>query len=454
MTLGARAADPTTPAKEGASTQAFVENRFIRVGVDLQVGGAITHVSEPGGANLINSFDLGRQIQQSYYSGPSNYQREGKQKSPAWTAFPWNPIQTGDAYHNGSKVVEHQVRDGELYVKTVPMLWPMNNDPGECVMETWIKLSQNAPSFEYRARLTNARSDKTQYGPHPQEVPAIYVNGPWHKLMTYAGDRPFSGGAPIEARNDHHEPWPWVHFVATEGWAALVNDAGSGIGVCATKATEFHGGFSGQRGSGGENSANTGYMSPIATEILDHNIVYDYSCTMVVGNLEQIRAAAARIVPKDLPSWNFANSRQGWTYENGGDAGWPLAGNGLTVKATDITRPVRLVGPFAFWRAEAAGQVAVRITARAAGTLRILWRGMPAVAVAKNSDWGPWKAQWWKSEHSIEVKIPAGTKQWMTLKLAGLPGYTGGMTGLALDAPDGVTIHDVRLGGDAAKASP
>lgn len=442
------------PATPKPSSQVMVENRFIRVGIDLQLGGAITHVSQPGSPNLINSFDLGRQIQQSYYSGPANYQREGKQKSPFWKSFPWNPIQTGDAYHHGSRVIDHRIRDGELYVKTVPMLWPMNNDPAECVMETWIKLSQEAPKFEYRARLTNARTDKIQYGAHSQEVPAIYGNGPWHKLMTYAGDRPFSGGAPIEVRNDHKEPWPWVHFVATEGWAALVNDAGSGIGVCNSKPMEFHGGFAGQRGSGGEKSSNTGYMSPIATEILDHNLVYGYSCTMVLGTLEQIRAEAARIIAKPLPSWNFQNSRHGWTYENGGDAGWPIAGKGLTVKATKPSRPVRLVGPFTFWRAEAAAKVAVQVSAGAAGTLKVFWRGMPSVAVAKNSDWGPWKATWWKPEHSIDAKIPAGTRQWVTLSLAGLPGYSGALTGLALDIPDGVTIHDVRLGAKQANPSP
>ena len=453
MPLVAGAAEQPVPGKGNASTLVFVENRFIRVGIDLQLGGAITHVSQPGGSNLINSFDLGRQIQQSYYSGPPDYQREGKQKSPAWKTFPWNPIQTGDAYHNGSKVLDHQVRDGQLYVKTAPKLWPMNNDAGECVMETWIKLSQDGPSFEYRARLSNARNDKTQYGPYNQEVPAIYVNAPWHKLMTYTGDRPFSGGAAIEVRNDHHEPWPWVHFVGTEGWAALVNDAGTGIGVCTAGATEFHGGFSGQRGNGGEKSANTGYMSPIATEILDHHIVYDYSCTMVLGNLEQIRAAARRVMPQSLPSWTFDHSRHGWTYENGADAGWPLAGRGLTVKATDITRPVRLVGPITFWRAEAAAQVALRVSSGAAGTIKVFWRGMPSVAVAKNTDWGPWKAQWWKMEHSIDVKIPAGTKQWVTVRLADLPGYTGGMTGLAMDAPDGVSIHDVRLVAETAHPS-
>ncbi|MFM7187023.1 MAG: hypothetical protein ACKO14_04325, partial [Armatimonadota bacterium] len=209
----------------------YIENNHIRVGITRKWGGAITHVSVPGGPNIINSHDLGRQIQQSYYSGPANYQRAGKEKSKEWASFPWNPIQTGDAYRNGSKVVDVRVGDDTLYVTTIPMLWPMNNDPGECTMETWITLDPKQSAFTYKARLTNHRGDKTQYKVGAQEVPAVYVNGPFHHLMTYTGDKPFTWDALRELRNDHKEGWPWVNALPTEGWAALVDDDGFGLGV-------------------------------------------------------------------------------------------------------------------------------------------------------------------------------------------------------------------------------
>lgn len=441
---------PVAGTNEAGSTS-FVENKFIRVGITLKWGGAITHVSVPGGPNIINSHDLGRQIQQSYYSGPPNYQRVGKQKSPHWGGFPWNPIQTGDAFNNGSEVLEHRATSDELYVKTIPKLWPMNNDAGECVMETWITLLAGGPKFTYRARLTNARSDKTQYRGSNQEVPAVYVNGPWHRLMAYTGDRPFTGGALSEIRNDHKEGWPWVNSLPTECWAALVKEDGTGIGVCLRKPMEFHGGFAGQRGTGDEKSGNTGYMSPITTEILDHNIVYEYGCTFVVGSLDEIRAEAGCLASRSLPSWNFDSARHGWYYENGSDAGWPLAGRGLAPKAGNRARPVRLVGPHTFWRAEAAGQLRIRLAATAAGTIRVYWRGMPpAAASTKPSQWGAWRQTWFESARSAEVKITAAPSNWMTVKLAGLPGYEGGMTGLAIDVPDGVTIHDVCLVNEAA----
>lgn len=51
---------------------AYLENSRLKLGVDLSLGGAVTYLSDEanGGKNMINSYDWGRQIQMSYYSGP------------------------------------------------------------------------------------------------------------------------------------------------------------------------------------------------------------------------------------------------------------------------------------------------------------------------------------------------------------------------------------------------
>jgi hypothetical protein len=52
----------------------YLDNGHVRIGMDLALGGAVTFISgkdHPG--NLINSADLGRQIQMSHYSGPWPY---------------------------------------------------------------------------------------------------------------------------------------------------------------------------------------------------------------------------------------------------------------------------------------------------------------------------------------------------------------------------------------------
>ena len=425
----------------------FIENTHIRVGITRKWGGAITHVSIPGGENIINSHDLGRQIQQSYYSGPSNYRKEGKEKSKEWDAFPWNPIQTGDAYRNGSKVVDVRIRGNSLYVKTIPMLWPMNNDPGECTMETWITLNPERAAFTYKARLTNQRSDKTQYKGGAQEVPAVYVNGPFHHLMTYTGDKPFTGDALRELRNDHKEGWPWVNSLPTEGWAALVNDANFGIGVIVKSPLEFHGGFYGKRGVGGETDASTGYMSPIASEILDHNVIFDYGAEFVVGSITEIRHQAMVLQSKTLSKWDFSERRNGWIYLTGTDAGFPLKGRGLGGTLEPGLETLRLLGPYTFWHASKVKRVRLQISAKAPGSVRVFWRGLPPVdASTKPSLWAKWRETWFDNARSVSTMLTPGNKRWVDVDLSENANYKGAICGLGLDIPGDVYIHQIRVG--------
>ena len=53
-------------ARRQAAKMSYLDNGVIRLGVDLNLGGAITYLSRSGtGQNLVNSYDCGRQIQMS-----------------------------------------------------------------------------------------------------------------------------------------------------------------------------------------------------------------------------------------------------------------------------------------------------------------------------------------------------------------------------------------------------
>ena len=305
----------------------YIENDRIRLGVNLALGGAVTYLAELDKPNLINSYDWGRQVQMSFYGHPVPYEPEGTTVQPAWKYLGWNPIQCGDCYGHRSVILDYRCENGEIYVKCIPMQWPMDNVPGECTFETWYRL--NGGRVEVTSRLNNARSDTAQYPARTQELPAVYTNGVWCKLVSYTGAAPFTGGDVTEiCTKENGRGWPWVAFHATEHWAALVDDDNYGLGVYNPSTNEFLGGFAGEKGWGGPKDGNTGYISPEQREILDHDIVYTYNYALIVGDLPHIRAQAAELEaqqPKRL-NWNFANDRAHFSYNGITDEGLPQNG--------------------------------------------------------------------------------------------------------------------------------
>ncbi|MCY2931405.1 MAG: hypothetical protein NTV86_18335 [Planctomycetota bacterium] len=295
----------------------YLDNGAVRLGVNLDLGGSITWLSAAGGESLVNNHDWGRQIQMSFYSGPVPFAPHGKKPAPAWEKLGWNPIQSGDCFGRRARVVEHRNDGKAIYVKCVPMQWPLDNEPGDCLFESWIELKGAAAGV--RCRLTNARLDKGQYPARGQELPAVYTTGAYWRLMTYTGEKPFTG-EPLVRIDRKLTEGGWAHGRASESWAALVNDKEFGLGVYSPGNTDFIGGFYGT--PNGPGSDPTGYISPVRREILDHDIVYEYRYTLVLGSLKDIRR---------------------WVYDNaprpGGSS--PIASTGAT------TTPPTPAGPSA-----------------------------------------------------------------------------------------------------------
>src|SRR3954451_9683923 len=74
----------------------WLDNGVIRLGVDLELGGAITWLSRSGEqVNVINSLEGGRQVQMSFSGGPLPYSVGDKQPRADWAGLGWNPIQSG-----------------------------------------------------------------------------------------------------------------------------------------------------------------------------------------------------------------------------------------------------------------------------------------------------------------------------------------------------------------------
>jgi hypothetical protein len=349
----------------------FLGNGEVRIGMDLALGGAVTFISSkdhPG--NIINSADLGRQIQMSHYSGPWPFEVGNKKPHPTWAGLGWNPIQTGDCYMNASKVIEHRNDGREVYIKCIPMQWPLNNVPGDCLFETWTTLE--GPVIHMRYRCTNTRSDKTFYRPCAQELPAVYTISKLSRLMAYTGKSPFTGDGLTHVRNDWRKPWPWTRFVATEGWAALVDDEDWGLGVFKVDGGEFHGGIHGDDRSDDPKHGSTAYVAPIHTENFDHNIVYEHHTEFMVGRLAEIRRRFNEMAPRRTSGWRFVKDRQHWTLRNATDQGFPMSGEWRVKFGAE--KP-RFESPVQCWRAEAAPFLDLEIAYKGeAATAHIFWK--------------------------------------------------------------------------------
>jgi hypothetical protein len=338
-------------SRDSLNGMSYLSNSQIKVGIDLHLGGAITYVADAiKKENVVNNKDWGRQVQMSFYSGPVPYEPNGKKASPNWIFIGWNPIQSGDVAGNRSKIIECVNNGKTIYVKCIPMHWPLNNVPGECYFESWIKLNGNA--INVHSRLVNLRNDSTQYPARAQELPAVYTNAPYHRLVTYEGDKPFANDT-IAIISNHNYPngknIEWAHWKATENWAANLNENNYGLGVWNEDVQDFSGGYYGDSTFKGDSkSLATGYISPNHLDVLDHNIVYDYQYTLVLGTLEQIRGYVYQhSTKKGLPSFKFNNSRMHWYYENTTDAGWPIKSE-LDIHLND---KAAMLSPDLFWRA-------------------------------------------------------------------------------------------------------
>jgi len=394
----------------------YLDNGVVRIGVDLNIGGVITYLADSKKKiNLINSHDWGRQIQMSFYSGPIPYRPEGKELAKNWLHIGWNPIQTGDTFRNRSQLLDYSNDGNKIYIKCRPMHWPLDNEPAQCTFESWLELKGNA--VHVRGRINNARADKTQYPARDQELPAVYTNGPWWRLFTYTGSKQFTGDKLTQitkrwaTEQDLLEGNVWDNWLATEQWAALVDDNNWGLGVWNPDSTNFQGGFFGVPNEGETKDSPCGYISPGHREIIDYNIQYEYNYVLILGMLDEIRDYVYKNAERNIiPDYQFVSDRQHWHFANASDTGWPIEGC-LDVRLSGDTS--RIIGPRVYWNAEDAKKLYITAAFETSSSqARVFWKllGDEAFTTAK----------------SIEFTvIPDGKYRTYTIDMASHCDYSG-----------------------------
>ena len=410
-----------------------LKNTSVKVGIDLNRGGAIVFLSRNGRDNLINNFDLGRQVQLSFFSGPSPYSAKGQSPAKHWEHIGWNPIQAGDDYGNASEVLDHRNDGKTIYVKTKPLHWPLNNVPADCTYESWLRLDKTA--VVVRARLNNNRTDDSKYPARLQELPAVYANAGFSRVVSYTGSRPFENADVTEIPKSKGKH-PWSFWQGTECWSALLDHNDFGLGLVTPCRMYFTGGFAGTPARGDTHANSTGYLSSQRFETLDHNITYNFRYELVPGTLEEIRTRAAMHRQEELPAWIFREDRQGWHCVNTKDNGWPIS-DSLDVNL-DAEDP-QILSPFTFWNAKNAPTVTIDCAWKTDSRSAVLyWQRHGATTIAPN-DFVRFPIKSDGRFHRYEIKLSESARyRGAMIRLRFDPGEQGG-------AGDFVRIRSVRF---------
>ncbi len=278
----------------------YLENDRYFVGVLLAWGGTLSYIEDKLDGdeeigNLINRYDPGRLIQQSYY---------GVNDGPYYTAalyngqkWGYNPVQGGDLYGNASKLVDVRVlEEGKsIYIKCRPLDWAKQNEMTPSYMENIYTLTEDGA-----IRVWNRFVDF--FGvPHPArhaELPAFYTISHLGTFHYYNGTAPWTGGA-YETLPD--EPF-WAgrkeayHKIVagnTETWAAWTNPEGYGIGLYVPGVEQMLAGRHEYNGSKDPLNNGTSYVAPLRTMQMVSFVPFEYEYVIAAGSISEMREVFA-----------------------------------------------------------------------------------------------------------------------------------------------------------------
>lgn len=279
----------------GSNEIPALDNGVLRLEAPTKEGASFAYLAPSGGGNLINIYDQGRLIQQSYYAG-ANLDRRTDGQSPFWSPWSWNPIQGGDASGKVAPVVEAGISDfGKgFFSRTIPLLWDMTTgERGKCWMDQWNEFEPGMENvIRVTCRLVTFRDPDDIWGGavgKHQELPAVYLIRSLSKIVTYQGGSPWTGAATEEF--SYTPGPPWQKGYPTEHWVAMVNPANNiGVGLYSPIGTTLWNIGATGNPPGGPTSPATMHMAPVRTMRLDRDSIMVYRYWLIHGDLATIRS--------------------------------------------------------------------------------------------------------------------------------------------------------------------
>lgn len=240
------------------------------IGDNGQLGSKDHHV------NLINYYDAGRQIQQSFYASVGGSEQEtsgenGYTRKMCFTGgsegwyWPYNPVQGGDVHCNISQMIDYQVTEETIYIKSKPLDWADNNYVTNSYMENWYSIIDNTVIVKNRFVNFAGFTDMETCNAHPLELPATYISHPLHTLVTYQGEVPWTEDQTGLFYAPNLGSWakePDIVRNHPEDWYAWVNDDKFGVGMYIPDVDYYASGRSNSSINITTNINNDAYSSP------------------------------------------------------------------------------------------------------------------------------------------------------------------------------------------------
>ena len=256
----------------------YLDNGQVRLGVKQSSGAGIGWFSTSGSArNLINDWDRGRLIQQSYY---------GRVDGSLWDKklWRWNPVQEGDWRGRGARVLELKIETNALYAKTLPRHWASGVELPEVTMEEWITLTGRVAHVRYQMTYTGTNA-------HPvtsQEVPAFFAQPDLSTLVLYDGKQPWTD----QSLQRSQPGWPNEGRRIAEHWAAYVDTNDFGVGALVPVADQI---TCYRFGDGNREHGSCSYFAPIANFAITPGKVFAYDVFLTLGKSDAIRDTFYRL---------------------------------------------------------------------------------------------------------------------------------------------------------------
>ena len=334
----------------------YLDNGMMKVGASLAAGGALCHLEslnrdvveyldsdgkvridegiDPNDVNviseevnLINVHDLGREIQQSYYS----YVTEENGYKPddevlydgIGDGYKYNPVQAGSAGDKQTQIIDYELAKNRLYVKSRPQDWFFDNTQTDSYMESIYTFDKGGTLIVTNRFVNFAQfTDMDQVSTCGHEIPAVYIVHPLNYFYceTAEGIINDPGLSPIPTAklrssiNQEVEGNYWYQLPAETvvgSWLANVNDRGFGLGMYIPNVERFSASrgwkpttytvfannyydtniydLSGMRYIPSEYVDNYNYFSPAVTRKMVDFVPFEYSFALYIGRVSEMK---------------------------------------------------------------------------------------------------------------------------------------------------------------------